>query len=326
MTDLIITNGDSAGELLRRTLPGAEVLPWRDVLYEGPVLLTDSLEELTEVRVSYLGASGAGDESAIEFELTSRDRGLSISANFDRVILWFEHDLYDQLQLIQVLDWFADHPREPETLLLVQTDDYIGRQEPETIAEQFTQARPVTQTQLDLAVRAWAAFRQPTPEAWAHLLKEDLSALPFLRGAVVRMLEEFPGPDGLSRTERQMLACLQAKTGLSAVALFGTAQKMEEADFMGDWSFWRTLDELALAPTPLVAGLECAPFQVADQARMETYVKSQPALTTLGKDVIQGRADWAAHHTIDRWWGGTHLTNAKLWRWDPETAHLIAPA
>ena len=37
-------------------------------------------------------------------------------------------------------------------------------------------------------MRAWAAFRQPTPEAWAHLLKEDLSALPFLRGAVLRML------------------------------------------------------------------------------------------------------------------------------------------
>ena len=134
MIDLIITNGDSAGELLRRTLAGAEVLPWRDVLYEGPVPLTDSLEELTAIRVSYLAGSGAGDESAIEFELTSRDRGLGISADFDRVVLWFEHDLYDQLQLIQALDWFADHPREPETLLLVQTDDYIGHQEPETIA------------------------------------------------------------------------------------------------------------------------------------------------------------------------------------------------
>lgn len=325
MTDLIVTNGDMAGELLRRTLPGAEVLPWRDVLHEGPVPLTDGPDKLTNVRVAYLVEVGAGDKNALESDFAARYRGLSISTNFDRVILWLEHDLYDQLQLLQVLDWFADHPREPETLLLVQADDYIAHQEPDAIAEQASLARPVTQAQLDLAVRAWAAFRQPTPEAWANLLREDLSALPFLRGAVVRMLEELPGPDGLSRTERQMLACLQAKTGLSAVALFGTAQKMEEADFMGDWSFWRTLDELALAPTPLVAGLECAPFQVADQARMETYVKSQPALTTLGKDVIEGRADWAAHHTIDRWWGGTHLTTAKLWRWDPETAHLIAP-
>lgn len=326
MTDLIITNGDSAGELLRRTLAGTEVLPWRDVLYEGPVPFTDSLEELTRMRISYLAGSGAGDESAIEFELTSRDRGLGISTNFDRVILWFEHDLYDQLQLIQVLDWFADHPREPETLLLVQIDDYIGRQEPETIAEQVSQARPVTQAQIDLAVRAWAAFRQPTPEAWAHLLKEDLSALPFLRGAVVRMLEELPGPDGLSRTERQILACLEAKTALSAVALFGTAQKMEEAEFMGDWSFWRILDGLASGPSPLIAGLEGAPFQFEDKARMEAYVKSQPALTTLGKAILANEGDWIQHRPVDRWWGGTHLTKARLWRWDDEMQHLIAPA
>ena len=67
-------------------------------------------------------------------------------------------------------DGCADHPREPETLLLVQTDVYIGRQEPYPISEQADAARPVTDAQLDLAVRSWAAFRQPTPVAWAQLL------------------------------------------------------------------------------------------------------------------------------------------------------------
>ncbi|ODR94376.1 hypothetical protein AUC70_06785 [Methyloceanibacter stevinii] len=325
MVDLIITNGDSAGELLRRTLQGTEVLPWRDVLHEGPVPLTETREELGAARVAFLAEAGAADPGVLENDFEARYRGLSISANFDRVILWFEHDLYDQLQLLQVLDWFADHPREPETLLMVQTDEYIARQEPEAIVDEAALARPVTDAQLDLAVRAWAAFRQPTPEAWAHLLREDISALPFLRGAVVRMLEELPGPDGVTRTERLVLACLNAGSGLTAVALFGAVQKMEDAEFMGDWSFWRVLDGLALGPAPLIAGLDGASFQVEDKARMEAYVKSQPALTTLGKDVVEGRADWAERHPIDRWWGGTHLTNARLWRWDPETEHLIAP-
>jgi hypothetical protein len=325
MVDLIITNGDAAGELLRRTLQGSEVLPWRDVLHEGPVPLTETREELIEARVAYLSDVGAGNENGLQFDFSARFRGLDVSSDFDRVILWFEHDLYDQLQLLQLLDWFADHPREPETLLLVQTDDYIGRQEPETISEQADAARPVTDAQFDLAVRAWAAFCQPTPEAWARLLREDLSALPFLRGSVLRMLEELPGPDGLTRTERQILCCLNAESGLTSVALFGAVQKMEDADFMGDWSFWRVLDELALGNAPLVAGLDGAPFQVEDKVRMETYVNSQPALTTLGKQVVTGQTDLAEHRPIDRWWGGTHLTNAKLWRWDPETEHLIAP-
>ena len=320
--DLVITNGDGAGELLRRTLHGSEVLPWRDVLYEGPLPPTGTLEDLTKLRIEHLAASGGGERGAIEFELTARDRGLAMSANFDRVVLWFEHDLYDQLQLLQVLDWFADHPPEGGSLLLVQTEDYIGRQEPDVIPRLAETAAPVTQPQLDVAKRAWAALRQPTPEAWAKLLDEDTSALPFLRPAVLRMLEELPGPDGLTRTERQMLSTVEA---MSALGLFVAVQKMEEAEFMGDWSFWRLLDQLALANEPLVAGLEAAPFQHADPERAKAYLTSRLSLTSLGKAVLAGGADWVKHHHVDRWWGGTHLTDDNSWRWNGEAEELIPP-
>ena len=325
MTDLVITNGDAAGELLRRTLHGSEVLPWRDVLHEGPVPLTDTPEQLTAARVEYLAGAGGGDIGAIEFEFTARYRGLTMSGEFDRVVLWFEHDLYDQLQLLQVLDWFAANPQAPGTLLLVQVDDYIGRLEPDAISDLAATARPVTQAQLDLAKRAWAAFRQPTPEAWAGLLKEDLSALPFLRAAVIRMLEELPGPDGLSRTERQMLAAIEGSELVTSIALFIAVQKMEDAEFMGDWSFWKLLDGLALAEEPLVAGLEAAPFQRQDPELAKAYATSRLSLTSLGKAVLAGGADWAKHDRIDRWWGGTHLIEDALWRWD-QVAEKLIPA
>jgi len=323
VTDLVITNGDAAGELLRRSLPGAEVLPWRDVLHEGPVPLADTLEDLTAGRIEYLAGAGGGEIGAIEFELTARDRGLAMSPNFERVVLWFEHDLYDQLQLLQVLDWFATNPRADGTLLLVQVDDYIGRLEPEAISDLAATARPVTQTQLDVAKQAWTAYRQPTPEALAKLLDEDTSALPFLRPAILRMLEELPGPDGLSRTERQMLATIESSESMTALGLFVAVQKMEDAEFMGDWSFWRLLDQLALADEPLVAGLEAAPFQPTDPELAKAYLTSRLSLTSLGKAVLAGGADWVGHHDVNRWWGGTHLTEDALWRWDPAAEKLI---
>lgn len=326
MTDLVITNGDVAGELLRKTLIGAEVLPWRDVLHEGPVPLTDTREALAKARAEYLAGLAGSDVGTIEFEMTARDRGLGISAEFDRVMLWFEHDLYDQLQLLQVLDWFADHPPQAGLLSLVQVEDYIGRQEPDAIPQLAASAVPVTQAQLDLAKRAWAAFRQPTPEAWAALLDEDLSVLPFLHAAVVRMLEELPGADGLSRTERQMLAAIEADESATALGAFVAVQKMEDAEFMGDWSFWRLLDQLALADEPLIAGLESAPFQYQDPELAKAYLTSRLSLTSLGKAVLAGGADWAKHRAVDHWWGGTCLTEDNLWRWDGEAARLIAPA
>jgi hypothetical protein len=324
--DLVITNGDAAGELLRSTLQGAEILPWRDVLYEGPVPLTETLEELTAIRAEYLAGAGGGDLGAIQFELRARDRGLSMSPRFDRVVLWFEHDLYDQLQLLQILDWFAAHPRDDGALELVQTQDYIGRQTPETIENYAETGRRLAEIHWKLAAHAWSAFRQTTPEAWASLLDEDLTALPFLRPAVNRMLEELPGTDGLSRTERQMLATIEAGS-MTPLALFVTVQEQEEAVFMGDWSFWRLLDALALADEPLIAGLEAAPFQHDEPELAKPYLTSQLSVTPLGEAVLAGRSDFLAINGIDRWWGGTHLTNDAAWRFDAERKALIpAPA
>jgi len=84
-------------------MPGVEVLPW---LHEGPAPVTHSLAELTDIRANYLARDG-GDLDQTRTILQARDRGLARSTSFDRIVLWFEHDLYGQLQLLQVLDWFS---------------------------------------------------------------------------------------------------------------------------------------------------------------------------------------------------------------------------
>ncbi len=323
--DLIITNGDAAGELLRRTIMGAEVLPWRDVLHEGPVPQTQTLEALTAIRADYLAGRGWGSHEEIATNFQARDRGLARAGTFDRVVLWFEHDLYDQLQLLQVLDWFGRAENRHRSLLLVQASEFLGRQNEEEIAALQALEKPVTPEQLGLAGQAWRAFRAKTPALWHGLLQEDLSPLPFLEPAVRRMLEELPGPDGLSRSERQVLMALAA--GITTPpALFVAVQRTEPAVFMGDWSFFGLLDGLALARVPLIAGLNGAPFRPAKGPLLSPYLHSELRMTPFGRSVLEGNADHAAENKIDRWWGGTHLTDASLWRYDAEWERLIAPA
>ncbi len=324
MGDLVITNGDAAGELLRRTLPEAEILPWRDVLHEGPVPLTPSLAELTRLRADYLARRGWGELAQLRADFAARDGGLAQSPSFDRVVLWFEHDLFDQLQLLQLLDWFASRPREDGSLLLVQASDFLGRQTPDALLGLTKTETPVSAQQLALAACAWAAFRQATPETWHALFALDLAPLPYVEPAVRRMLEELPGPDGLSRTERQMLRAL-APGALTPAAVFVAVQRQEEAVFMGDWSFWGLLDGLALADEPLIEGLAAAPFEPEEAGLDQAYFQSEPSLTSFGEEVLAGGADHAAKNEIDRWWGGTHLTNDALWRYDAEAQRLIAP-
>ena len=116
-------------------------------------------------------------------------------------MLWFEHDLYDQLQLIQVLDGLAELKGPP--ISLVCEAEYLGNMEPARAAELFALRSPVTRRHMAEARAAWIAFRSPDPRSLETL---KIAALPFLAAALRRHLEEFPWTsDGLSRTERQIL-------------------------------------------------------------------------------------------------------------------------
>ncbi|MGI9381667.1 MAG: DUF1835 domain-containing protein [Methyloligellaceae bacterium] len=325
--DLIITNGDAAGELLRKAVQGAEVLPWRDVLHDGPIPETQDLAELSRLRADFLAAKGWGTKAELENAFSARDRGLAQASVFDRVVLWFEHDLYDQLQLIQILDWFGGEPRPEAQLYLVQADEFLGQQTPETIGELAKLEEPVFDQQVALAKRAWEALRQPTPEAWFGLLNEDLSPLPFLKSAVRRLLEELPSAkSGLSRTEREILKAI--RSGIARPRdLFGAVQAQEEAAFMGDWSFWDRLDGLTADPSPLIDGLNTGPFRPdMGQEAWQSYLNAEVRLTVIGNEILAGNEDFARHASIDRWWGGTHLSNDALWRWDAANGSLIPPA
>src|SRR6185436_13809586 len=103
---LHITNGDSVLAGFREgSIPGT-YLPWRDVLHDGAVPQTSTLEALSEIRAGVLAGPGLPDEE-LRASFAERDRTLAAFRDHDEVVLWFEHDLYDQLQLLQLLDWFS---------------------------------------------------------------------------------------------------------------------------------------------------------------------------------------------------------------------------
>ena len=81
-----------------------------------------------------------------------------------------------------------------------------------------------------------------------------------------------------------------------------------------------SLEGLALAPMPAVSGLAEWPFALEmhnERERLDRYKESRLSLTALGKAILAGTEDFSHHNPIDRWWGGTRLTNDRLWRWDP---------
>jgi hypothetical protein len=174
----------------------------------------------------------------------------------------------------------------------------------------------VTVRQIELARAAWRAFTSSEPTSIERFLERDTSALPFLDGALVRFLEEYPAVGtGLPRTERQILQGV-ARGITEPGELFVALQKVEERVFMGDTTFWTRARGLAAGPHPLVR-VNGAPTHPA-------FPHGRIALTDHGRRVLAGELDWIALSGIDRWLGGVHLTGHEVpRRWDPVARKLV---
>lgn len=324
MARLTLTNGDVAASILAEAGQDGRILPWRDILHEGP-LSAAPLTDHSMLRSAYLAARFGLDPVELAADFAARDAVIRGHRHFDRIEIWLEHDLYDQLQLLQILAFLADEGR-VEGVLLVQADDFLGNETPATILRLAERARPVDHRLLADAAAIWRDLAAPTPEPVAGRLASGagLAAFPHMARALVRFLEELPDPHaGLGRTERKLLELL-ADGPRRPGKLFADVLAAEPAAFMGDWSFFRLIDDLAGAPEPLVSGLPTA-FPSSDGALAEIYLHSEVALTSIGRAVLAGAIDHVRVNGIDRWWAGTRLHGRAAWRWDAGAARLVPP-
>jgi hypothetical protein len=317
---LNITNGDSAVAVMKTAgIPG-RLLPWRDVLHDGPVPANLSLEKLSEVRAGFIVVQGWGDSNAVRNSFAERDKELQSYRNYSKVILWFEHDLYDQLQLLQILDWFYKNPPERTKLTIICTEHYLGMATPEQMKGLLKFEEAITENHMLIAKKAWKAFRSPSPEEWQQLLNEETSILPFLGAAVLRLLEEYPDcKNGLSRTAHRALDII-ANGEKKPETVFRHYQDTEERRFLGDLSFWAILNQFLESNPPLIAS---APEK---KITLPIGPDQELSITLAGREVLAGKRNWLDMNVINRWVGGNHLTPDNLWCWNPASNVLIKMA
>jgi hypothetical protein len=313
---LHLLNGDITREgILRSGLPG-ECLAWTDVLYEGPVPRATGTEAFRRARARYLADAGYGSRDAILQGLRHQDHLLAEAEKYREIVLWFEHDLFDQLLLIRHLDWLSRHPIAASRVQLIQSVDYFGNMSPADLAALFPHRRPVTPLQVASGTAAWRAVCADSPFALERLVTEGPEPeLPFLFGALTRLLEEYPSTScGLSRSERQMLRALSDGSRTFSDCFVAT-QKMEDRVFMGDWSFTHIARSLAAARHPLL--------ELEDDGHSWPKGSAAMTLTDVGEDVLAGEADHIRLNGIDRWIGGVHLVGTDVrWRWDDRESSI----
>lgn len=320
MKRLILTGWGGGSELARSGLAEI-VIPFHFQFAWG---LLPRAEKLSAYFAAYTTDLGPADHWSdwVRWPRGTKGRKLSLAEfcePYDTIELWFGATPQDQLQLVWLIDHLSSCPALAQKLGLRLLDSDLIFYPDDDLAERerHNPLVDVTAEGFETAKVAWAAYCASTPEACIDLLRRDLSALLMLRPALIELLAELPSPlTGLGATEMrflEMLAWGYANTN----ALFHL-RSLRRTYVFREFELGWLLEGLALGPKPAVAGLGDE-LRTIDRnnlrARHEVYLRSRLSLTEFGKAVLAHQEDFSRSNPIDRWWGGTHLTNDRLWRY-----------
>lgn len=327
---LHIVNGDVVANKLKELKVQGDILVWRELLTDGPLSPRLLADDFLQMRARYMEEKlGIPAPLFIKGSLDQL-RELQAFATHDHVLLWFEHDLFDQTMLSFLLDWFSRQELGSTRLELICIGDFpgigdfrgLGQLTPAELSTLVGTEQVVTTEQLQLGSRAWQAYVSDDPTAVERLLAEDTSALPYLREAMLCHLRRFPTVNGVSHLERTVLGLLDQ--GIERlVPLFNAVSQAESVYGLGDLQFWSYLERMRAGDSPLLSieGPSHLPRFDTPPVQFEQW---RLGLTKTGREVLAGHSDWLVHSRTDRWIGGYHLTgDSPLWRWDAAKQRLF---
>jgi hypothetical protein len=302
-----------------------DIVSWEELLHEGPVPGDVPREQLYAIRSDALARLGGwGEQDEIRHRFVGRARIVADRAPRERVLLWFDADLVDQLELLDLFDQL-DRARARDVVLICLTEPSNGGQRhveqlaPSQFQQLLERQQRVTSEQLALGRRAWEAFRSPDPRDLEELGGGLHESLPALAGALQQYFQEFPWTtDGLARSERLTLQIL-AEGATKVLELYRQHYERQDLPFVTLSTLFAQLSRLTAGPVPLIARTDGDGFFVGGVPANHQVLE----LTEAGRRVLAGELDAVAAHGIDRWLGGVHLASGDaIWRWDSEAERL----
>ncbi|MFZ6180390.1 hypothetical protein [Nannocystis pusilla] len=296
-------------------VPG-ERLEWSEVLCGGPVPAEVDDEAFRQLRADWL-AEHTGDPAAapqIAARLRAQDEALAAAAVRDELVLWTGNEWFCQAIALALIARLGPAGARLSWATAEDAPDRPGCSVSELgeagLRQAFAAREPVDPATIGLAVRAWDAYRAPTPMRLQALVDDRAAfvAWPALRDALGLHLAEWPGrDDGLARTERQLLTAL-AEGPADVRALLTACGRAEARPWLTDLLVLVRLRRLAEGEAPLVRLTGASPAEMTAE------------ITEAGQAALAGRTRWL---TPARWLGGALLDAATPWCWDGERGRVV---
>ncbi len=309
-----IVNGDVVGNKIGN-LPG-DVLVWREMYDFGPLSHDISGENWISWRAHFFEKKLAIPADLFIQNCKDQNQLLSEIPKETEIILWFEHDRYDQTMLMYLLNELSK--KELMKLSMVTINEYEGEEQfyglgqlaSHQLEELFHKKRqPISDVQKKEAITGWQAYTSKNPTDIEKWIADSKQKLPFLKQALQSHLSYFPSiHTGLNEIETWVIKYLDRNT-CSFSELFQAITQKRSNDGISDLYFAAMLNELMNGPYPL---LECD-NPLPDYQNPEHIAKLR--LTSNGLDVLYGLIKCFEIYERDWWLGGVYQKKDK-WFWN----------
>ena len=249
---LHITNGDSTTNYLKKLNIDGEFITWREMLCEGKTTIDVGSERFWKNRFLYLKSSYKVTKQKFINYTLKEYRNLCNKKQLDEIVLWFENDLFCQINMIAVISWLKRY-RKGYTISIIQPKQksstvYKGFSEltENQISQALKKRINLTLDDIEYADYIWQLYCSDSPLRLEVVYKfNPMSPFQNLTTAVEDHLKRFPSiHNGLNAVENEILSVAHTNMLKNKEQLVGTLLKSQPNYGYGDLQYLQKLEQL----------------------------------------------------------------------------------
>lgn len=249
---LHITNGDSFTQRLQGLSVDGDIITWREMLCEGKTVSTVGSETFWKTRFEFLNENYKVSKSWFIEKTLKEYRSLCNHKQQDQIVLWFEYDLFCQINMLAVISWLKTHRRHAEISLVCSGKENSGEKlyalnelSDERLLELYANKIILTQDDIEFADYVWQLYCSDNPIRLENLGDFENYQFNYLEDAIRLHLKRFPSiKNGLNELENRILSIAANEKPKSKKAFLGTLLQVQNDYGFGDSQYDRMLNKL----------------------------------------------------------------------------------
>ncbi len=249
---LHITNGDSFTSRLNELNIKGDIITWREMLCEGRTITDVGSENFWKVRFDFFNKVYKVTKRNFINQTLKEYRSLCNYKSHDEIVLWFEYDLFCQINMIAVISWLKKYKSQTPISLVCSgkinnSKKLYGLNElsDKKIQDLYNKRTELTQDDIEFADYTWHLYCEDNPIRMQNFNNFNSSQFEYLPDAINAHFKRFPSvANGLNELENIVLSLAAEHKPKTQEELVGLALKNQGIYGFGDLQFFQLIKEL----------------------------------------------------------------------------------